>query len=794
MATRLFGAAVRRTEDERLLRGGGCYLDDVPLPGALHVAFLRSPVAHARIVRLDVTAARAARGVAAVYTHADLGPVGAPLPLLFPGPALPHPRTQEPLASTDVDHVGQTIAMVVAESRYLAEDALELIELELDELPVVVGPVAAARAGAPLVHEGLPSNVAGTVVQVVGDPDAAFAAADVVLRLDLTLDRGAAMPMATRGVAARRDPRTGQLDVWDSTQAAIPVRGGLISALGLPEERVRVVAPDTGGGFGVKAYFFYPEELLVPWAALRHDAPVKWVEDRQEHFLGSTHERLQAHEVEVAATSDGEVLAIRDRFVHDAGAFIAYGLTTPTVTASQIAGPYRVPSQRVEFSAVYTNTVPTSPYRGAGRPHACFVMERVLDRLAAELGLDRAEIRRRNLVTAFPWRRDGVSFADGSTVELDSGDYLRQLDLLLDGVGYEGFAAERAAARAEGRLLGIGLACYVEATGMGPYEGARVEVQGTTGRVHVRTGLTTQGQSHATTLAQIAADELGVGLDQVVVTTGDTAEMPYGAATYGSRTAVVSGNAVARAATAVREKALRLAAGMLEAAPDDLELAEGRIVVRGAPERSVTLKQVALAANPMRYAFDPEVVAVMRLAPPRPEGLLPPGDDPSLEATEWFAPPRVTWASGAHAAVVEVEAETGRVTVVRYVAVHDCGRVVNPLVVEGQVTGGVAQGVAGALYERLAYDEHGQLRNASFMDFLVPFASELPSIAVRHLESPSPLNPLGIKGAGEAGVIPGAAVIASAIEDALREDGVLLDEMPIDPARLHALIRAARAG
>jgi CO/xanthine dehydrogenase Mo-binding subunit len=423
-------------------------------------------------------------------------------------------------------------------------------------------------------------------------------------------------------------------------------------------------------------------------------------------------------------------------------------------------------------------------------------MERVLDRLAGRLGIDAAEIRRRNLVGAdeFPYRRPGVMFVDGVDVELDSGDYQRQLELLLDAIDYDGFRADQAAARAEGRLLGIGLGCYVEATGMGPYEGAHVIVEGTTGTIRVSTGLTTQGQSHRTTLAQIAAEALGVDADRVSVTTGDTSAFGFGVGTYGSRSVVTSGNAVGLAADEVRAKALRLAAGMLEVAPEDLELGGGRVSVRGAPERSLTLKQVAMAANPLRYAFDPEVAELAAFAPPRPASgpLLPSDDGPGLEATSWFSPPRATWASGAHAAVVEVDPATGQVTFLRYAAVHDCGTVINPMVVDGQVMGGVAQGVAGAFFERMAYDEDGQLRNASFMDFLIPYATEVPPITVGHLESPSPLNPLGIKGAGEAGVIPGAAVGASAIEDALRPLGVTIAEMPLDPCSLKALVDAAR--
>ena len=797
MSTRFFGQSVRRNEDELLLRGRGSYFDDVSIPDALHVAFLRSTNAHARITRLETSRALAHPGVFAVFTHADLGDLDKPLPLLFPHPSLAHPRTQHPLARTEVNYVGETIAMIVAESRYVAEDALELIEIEEEPLPATVDLEASASPGAPRVHADTPGNVAATVTQSVGDVDEAFERADIVFRERLVLDRAAAMPMETRGVAARFEPKSGKLTVWDTTQAALPVRGGLVSALGIPEDKVEVIVPDTGGGFGVKAFFFYPEEILIPWAAVTLCRAVKWVEDRAESFVGSNHERRQVHNIEVAASTDGVVLAIRDRFLHDTGAYIPYGLTTPMVSASQIAGPYRVPNIEVEFSAVYTNTVPVSPYRGAGRPHACFAIERALDRLAATTEIDRAELRRRNLVTEFPHSREGLIFVDGVDVTLDSGDYLRQLDMLLEAIGYQEFRAEQEVARDDGRHLGLGLACYVEATGMGPYEGAHVHVHGTTGEIHVATGLTTQGQSHKTTFAQIAADELGVDPDRILVTTGQTARFPWGAGTYGSRAIVACGNAIAISARAVREKALRLAAGMLEVAVDDLELDDGVVFVSGAPERSVSLKQVAMAANPMRYAFDPEVAALARFGPARPPDgpLLPEDDGPGLEAIRYSSQSQATWASGAHAAVVEVDPETGRVEFRRYAAVHDCGRVVNPMVVDGQVMGGIAQGVGGSLYERIVYDDGGQLRNASFMDFLIPYATEIPPMTLEHLETPSPLNPLGIKGAGEAGVIPAAAVAASAIENALSGTGVSITEMPLEPASLYALISSVpRAG
>lgn len=787
LIARSFGQRVLRNEDDRLLRGQGCYVDDVPLPGAFEVAFLRSPHAHARITRLDASPARTAEGVVAVFTAADLEGLPQRLPLLFPHPSMPHGTTQRPLADVELDYVGQTIAMVVATSRYLAEDAVELIEIEYELLPVVAD-VEDAAAGGPLVHDIFPTNVAADHTQTVGDPDGAFARAEVTVRERYVCERAAAMPIETRGVAARYE--RGQLDVWDSTQCALPVQAGLVGLLGLPEDRVRVIAPDTGGGFGVKGYLLYPEEVLIPWAAMRLEHAVRWSEDRAEHFFSSNHQRSQVHTIELAATRDGTIVGLRDEFLHDQGAFIAYGLITPEIAASHIAGPYRIPNISVRFQAVYTNRVPVSPYRSVGRPQACFAVERAIDRLARELGMDKVEVRRRNLVGKheFPYRRDGLAFA-GYPVELDSGDYEAQLDQILDAVGYQAFAKEQEAARAEGRYLGLGLACYVEGTGEGPYEGAHVLVQASTGKVEVRTGLTSQGQSHKTTLAQIAAEQLGVAPADVIVTQGDSGAFRWGAGTFGSRAIVNSGNAVALAAAEVRERAVSYAANMLEAAAEDLTVADGKIFVAGSPDRAVTLKQIAIAVNPIRYqTFDPEVAVVAGFAPARAAGLRP-DESPGLEATSFFVPPATAWTSGMQAAIVEVDVETGQVAYRRYVIANDCGRMVNPSIVEGQIMGGVALGIAGSLYERMAYDAEGQLQNASFADFLMPYATEIPELEIVHQETPSPLNALGIKGAGEAGSIAGPAVTASAIDDALAPFGIEITHMPIDPSGLRDLLR-----
>ncbi len=792
MATRSFGARVPRVEDPRLLRGEGTYLDDVDDADALHVAFVRSPIAHARIASIDTTAAAELPGVAAVYTADDLGSLDTPLPLLIPHPDMKEPRTQRPLARGEVRFVGETVVMIVATDRYVAEDAAELVAVEYEPLPVVVDLEAAVADGSALVHDDIPGNVACRHAQVSGDPDQAFAQADVIIRERIVVERSAGMPLEGRGVVARYDARLDDLVVWDSTQASLSIRAGLASMLGIPENRVRVIVPQTGGGFGTKVMMFYPEEVLIPWAAVQLKRPVKWVEDRTEHFIGSNHERKQIHDIELAATKDGEVLGLRDTFIHDTGAYIPYGIAVAQVAAGQIAGPYRIPNVAVDFTAVYTNTVVVSPYRGCGRPQACMALELAMEKLADELGLDRMEVRRRNFVKPeeCPYERPGLVFADGKGVTIDSAEYQAGLDQVLEAIDYEGFRAEQEAARAEGKLLGLGLACYVEGTGLGPYEGALVRVNPVSGKVYVAIGLTTQGQSHETTFAQIVADQLGVDPEDVILTSGDTGEFGYGVATFASRAAVCSGNAVGIAAEKVREKVIRLASNMLEAAPEDLELAGGQVFVKGSPGASVSLKQVAVASNPLRYAFDEEAVAATQFAEAH-QGAgkpLPDGEEPGLEATGFYSPEKATWASGVHAAIVEIDPETFEVRWRRYVCSHDCGKMINPNAVEGQVLGGIAQGVGGAFYERMQYDAQGQLKNASFMEFLMPYATEVPHVEIHHRETPSPLNPLGIKGVGEAGAIPVPALFASAVQDALRHLGVRVTEAPLTPSRIHDLV------
>jgi aerobic carbon-monoxide dehydrogenase large subunit len=775
VATRNFGAAIRRNEDARLLRGQALFVDDVELPGMLHAAFLRSNLAHATIRSIDVSAARAREGVVAVYTAEDLGAYWAPGPLLVPPPPIAglvfNQRTQVPLAKGKVRHVGEPLAVVLAQSRYIAEDALSDIAVELDPLPAIVDLENAGADTSGRVHDDVRGNIAAHVRQSRGNYAAARGRADHIIARRFRYDHGASSPIETRGIVANWDARGNQLMVWDTTQGPVFLRNGLAAMLGLNERQVRVIAPFVGGGFGPKIMLFYPEEVVVPWVARKLNRPIKWIEDRLEHFFATTQERAQIHDVEIALARDGRILGIKGAFVHDNGAYNPYGLTVPINSQISILGPYRVENYESTFTAVFTNKPTVTPYRGAGRQHGVFVIERLMDIAAHELGLDRAEIRRRNFIPrdAFPYNNELIN-QDFAPLEYDSGDYEAVLDKALDMIGYRRFLAEeQPRLRAEGRHVGIGLVCYVEGTGIGPYEGAKVQVQAN-GKVSIATGIGTQGQGHFTSFAQIAADQLGVAVTDIDVVTGDTDQFYWGAGTFASRGAVVAGNAVYEAAKAVRQKILKLAAEHFECAEEDLEIANGEVSVVGVPGQAIKLGALALKANPMR-------------------GAVRPGTEPGLESTQYFGPPSGTTANGAHAMIVEVDPQTFALKVLKYVVVHDCGTVINPLILAGQVHGGVAQGIGNAFYEQLVFDDDGQLLNASLADYLLPTALEVPTMEIGHTVTASPLNPLGVKGAGEAGAIPVGPLFAQAIEDALAllPKGIELKEIPLSPNRLFEL-------
>ena len=775
MTTRRFGASVKRNEDARLLAGRAQFVDDVKLPGILHAAFVRSPHAHARIVSIDASVALARDGVIAVYSAEDLGDYWRPGPVIVPPPpvegAVFNERTQVPLAKGKARHVGEPVALVIASSRYIAEDAAAEVMVEWDPLPVAADLEQAAASGAPRVHDDLPDNVAARVRQTKGDYAAAAKRAHRIVKRRFDYDHGCAQPMETRGVIAQWDAGAERLTVWDTTQAPIAIRNGLAAMLGLSERQVRVVAPFIGGGFGPKIMLFYPDEVLIPWAALKLGRPVKWIEDRAEHFFATTHERGQIHEAEIAVDKDGRILGVKDVFLHDTGAYDPYGLTVPINSQCTLLGPYVIPNYDSTFTAVFTHKPMVTPYRGAGRQHGVFVIERLLDLAARELGIDRAEIRRCNLIPpdAFPYDNE-IIYQDFTRLSYDSGDYAPMLAKALDMIGYERFLREeQPRLRAQGKRVGIGVVCYVEGTGIGPYEGAKVQVQ-TSGKVSLLTGIGTQGQGHFTSFAQIVADQVGVAVSDVEVITGDTDQFYWGAGTFASRGAVVAGNAVNEAALAVRKKILRVASEHFECAEADLVIEDGAVSIAGVPRRRIKLGDLAVQANPMR-------------------GAVAPGTEPGLEATSYFGPESGATAAGVHAMIIEVDPETMIPSIRKYVVVHDCGTMINPMIVAGQVLGGVAQGIGNAFYEQLAFDAQGQLLNATLADYLLPTALDVPRIELGHTVTPSPLNPLGIKGVGEAGAIPVGPLFAQALEDALElpARGKELNEIPLSPCRLWEL-------
>jgi carbon-monoxide dehydrogenase large subunit len=740
------GRSLRRREDERLVRGRGEFVADIDLPEQVHAVFVRCPFAHAVIRAVDAARALELPGVVAVWTAADV-PAGPLPPFLWDTPpeklvaALrPHLRPcHPPLLADRPLYAGQAVAVVVATSRYVAEDAAELVEVDYEPLDPVATLEAALAADALVVHDGWDDNVAVRFTVGKGDAETALAGAALVVRERFSVQRQAGIPLETRGALATWDPGEGGLTLWSATQNSHPLRRALGRVAKLDQERIRVIAPDVGGGFGIKGVL-YPEDLLVGLLAIGLGRPVKWVEDRLEHMVSAVHAREQVHEIELGLDADGQIVALRDHVLVDTGAYNPLGLVIPYNTIAHLMGPYRVPSFEATAEGVITTKTPTAPYRGAGRPEAVFAVERSLDLAAHRLGLDPVELRLRNLIRPDEMAFDtGILYRDGEPLVLDGGDYPGVLRRAAELVGWD----DADPAASDGRLVGRGVGVYVEGTGIGPFEGARVEVTDA-GRVSVRTGACSQGQGHATVFAQVCADHLGVDPDAVDVVTGDTEGLEKGWGTVASRSAVVAGNAVAEAAVLVREQALRAASDLLEIAPDDLTLEGGRIVPRGAPGRELDLGAVARAAR---------------------------ADGEPLLAQHYFEPSTVTWSNGAHAAVVAVDPETGFVELLRYVVVHDCGREINPMVVDGQIRGGVAQGIGSALLEEVVYDEEGQLLNGTLADYLVPTAEEVPPVKLERRETLSPLNPLGVRGVGEGGAIAPPAAIANAVEDALARRG-----------------------
>jgi aerobic carbon-monoxide dehydrogenase large subunit len=772
--SRFIGRSVKPHKTSRFLTGNGTYVGDIRLPSMLHAALSRSTHAHARIRRVDPSEALRLDGVVGVWQGRDIKDRIALFPESFEihpqswldgvKPILQGPRPAA-LAQEKVHYVGEPVAIVVAEDRHRAEDAVDLIDVEYEELPVVTDPDEALRAGATLVHEESSNNIVFGFSVNKGSVDQALRDAPYTLRERFRHHRYCAAPLECRGVVAWVEPKTNILTVWSSTQMPHLVRRQIVAQLNLPEETVRVIAPDIGGGFGPKV-FVYPEEILIPFLALELGRPIKWIEDRREHFISTAHGRDQVHEVEIAFEEMGRVLGLRDRFLLDNGAYNPMGLTDAYNTAAHLQGPYKIPNLSVSGTCVSTNKVPNAPYRGAGRPEAVFVMERCMDLIAAKLGLDPAEVRRRNFVQPedMPYHA-GILYRDGEPIRYDSGNYPVTLARALEAAGYEELRKRQRDERQSGRYLGIGIGCYVEGTGVGSFEGAKVRIDAS-GQIVVATGATGHGQGHETIFAQIAADLWGVSPEDVRLIEGDTSSIQFGCGTFGSRSTVNVGSALFEASARLKEKVLHLAAHLLEANRDDLELGNGKVFVRGMSQRSLSFSELAGAAVP-------------GWASKLPDGLAP-----GLEETFYFVPATVTWANAAHVAVIEVDIETGEIKLLDYVVSHDAGKLINPLLVEGQIHGGVAQGIGAALYEEICYDPGGQLLSGSFMDYLLPGSMEVPKMKTVHLESPSPLNPLGIKGLGEGGAIAPPAAIANALADALRPLSVQVNEIPLSPSRV----------
>ena len=778
MATSLVGSRIKRREDPRLIMGRGTYVDDIQLPRMTYAAILRSPYAHARIRGIDVSKAKALPGVVAVMTGADLQGKNVPCGWTLPDiKVAPHPA----LAVGKVRYTGDAVAVVVAEERYIARDALDLIEVDFEPLPVVVDAEQAIQPGAPQLHDEVPNNTTFVWKVGGGDIDKAFREAEVVVKERILNQRLIPNAIEPRGMVAQYTPGSGDLILWTATQIPHLVRLLLSMVIGIPEHKVRVIAPEVGGGFGSKLYL-YPEEVIVATLARLTGRPVKWIEERRENYVATTHGRDQVQYVEVAAKRDGTITGLRVKSIANMGAYLStFAPGIPTILFGlMLAGNYRIPNIACEVTGVHTNTTLVDAYRGAGRPEATYLVERAVDLTARELGMDPAEIRRRNFVPA-----NAFPHTTATGVTYDSGNYQPTLDKALEIAGYQQLRQEQERLRQEGKYLGIGVVTYVEICGMAPsqvlgavgagaggWESATVRVH-PTGKVTLYSGASSHGQGHETAFAQIVGDGLGIPLEDVEVVLGDTAQVQFGIGTFGSRSAAVGGMAAVMSVNKVEEKAKKIAAFLLEAAEADLVFEGGQFFVKGTPGRGITIQQVAFAAYvPHKY---------------------PTGLEPGLEATSFYDPSNFTWPFGSHVAVVEVDPETGVVKLRRYVAVDDCGRVINPLLVDGQIHGGLAQGIAQALYEEAVYDENGQLVSGSLMDYAVPKADDLVNFELDRTETPSPVNALGVKGIGEAGTIASSAAIVNAVVDALAPLGVKHLDMPLKPERVWQAIQQAQA-
>lgn len=772
------GESLPRLEDEVLLTGQATFVDDFNLPGMLHAAFVRSPVAHGRITSIDVEAARAVPGVVGVYTIDDLRPVLSQdrVPENFPSPGERTDIGPYVLARDEVCYVGEAVVLVVAKNRYVAEDAAQLVLVEYDSLPVLCDPRDSSAAGAAPVdtRQDRPDNLQGSFTKQHGDCDGAFSSAVHVVQMDLSQHRGVSLSMECRGGLVKYDTLKKRFTMWSSCQAPHSHRSVLVHLLGLDDSQVRVIVPSVGGGFGPKL-LFYPEDAAISAATMLLGAPVKWIEDRREHLITTTQERDQHWNVEMAADADGKILGLRGRLFHDQGAYTARGVNIPHSSVTTILGPYVVPAYHMDVVIAHTNKVCATSMRGAGHPQGCFTMERLLDRVADATGLDRTVVRERNMIPAdaMPYTQ-GVKTQSGQAITYDSGDFMACQTALLEAVDYSGFPARQAAARADGRYLGFGMANYVKPTGRGPYETGLVRV-GTSGKVSVYTGAVAMGQGFRTAMSQIVADQLGVKPSDVIIVAGDSDQVSLGFGGFASRQTVTAGSSIHLASVQVRKKILAIAANLMEASEADLELVDGRVVVKGVPGMSVGFTDVANAvAGTPGYA-------------------LPDGISAGLEAEVNFQPGDVTYANGAHGVELEVDPGTGGVTIQRYIVVHDSGRLVNPMIVDGQVHGAVTLGIGHALFEWMMYDGSGQPQTTNLAEYLMPTAPEIPNYEIVHHVSPTDRNPIGVKGVGECGVMTAAPAVLSAVESALAPFGVKADRYPITPAMLVEQILASGA-
>ncbi len=774
------GRVMRRKEDPRLITGRARYVDDISLPGTLWAAIVRSPEAHAKIVSIDTSAAADYPGVHAVFTGEDMSDLGGPLPCAWvpPGVEVQNPE-HWPLARGTVNHVGDPVAVVLGDDRYAVVDAAEEVLVEYESLPVIVDPEKALQ-GAPFVHDSIGTNKVHEWSLPGGDVEAGFAEADTIVERRVVNHRIAGAPIEPRGVLA--DYRAGSLTLWTSTQVPHFVRLFMALLLGLSEDHVRVIAPEVGGGFGSKLQV-YGEELLACWCSRKLGRPVKWIETRSENMSVSHHGRDQIAYTKMGAKSDGTITAFHVKIVADFGAYnMLLTPLIPSLGAFVMGGCYKIPNVQTDIIGVFTNKCPTDAIRGAGRPEATHMLELTLDAMAHELGIDRLEIRRKNFI---PKEDFPAEVATG--VIYDSGDYVKTLDTLLEHVDVAAFAKEQAELRAQGIHRGIGFCTYTEICGLAPsrvtgpagvgvqaglWESAMIRVHNT-GAVTVYTGTSPHGQGLDTAMAQIVADKLGVDPQVVEVIHGDTATGPEGRGTYGSRSLATGGEAVARATDKVVAKAKAIVAAELEAAPEDIEVADGKFSVKGSPDKGMAMADIAGIA----YI-----------------GAVPEGMEPGLEETTFYDPENFVFPFGAHACIVDVDPDTGKVKVVRYVAVDDCGRAINPMLIDGQIHGGVAYGIGQALYERIHYDDEGQLVTGTFVDYALPTAAELPSFELDRTETPSPVNSLGVKGVGEAGTIAASAAVTNAVLDALRPLGVEFINMPLSPMRVWEAISEAKGG